>query len=115
MNTHCLYQTAHGSIWQHDHLGTIEVRFATWEVQFKVHNFLHFKQVVDRIDIQSCLFDLDDAVDNLWLDAPNGNQKFRLTLCEVIHLKDLLEGAAFSLYVYQTLFDLWGEVAILPE
>lgn len=115
MQSHCLHQTAHGTIWQHDHLGVIEIQFATWDAQFKVHNFLHFKQLVDRIDIQACIFDLDDAVDNLWLEAPNGDQKFRLTLCELIHLKELLAGAAFSLYVYQTLFELWGDLEIVGD
>lgn len=115
MHTHCLHQTVHGSIWQNDHLGVIEVRFTSWEAQFKIHNFIHFKRLVDGIDIRACLYDLDDAVDNLWLEAPNGDQRFRLTLCELIHLKDLLAGAAFSLYLYQTLFELWGEVDILSE
>lgn len=106
-----LYSNEYGSVSQCDVTNRISVRFANTTTSFRIDNFLNFKRLVDGVDIQTMIFDLSDVGDFSIIDAPNANHQFKLTLCEIIHLRQLLDGAKFALYVYEFLDGLLCETA----
>ncbi|MFN3783797.1 MAG: hypothetical protein ACK4R6_07750 [Spirosomataceae bacterium] len=104
--------TPFGEITQNDVTNCIDVIFGDVHVHFKIHNFLNFKDLVDKVDIHAMIFNLTDAFDYEFISAPNANKTLKLTLCELLHLRELLAQASFSLYVYQTLFAILGDFLV---
>lgn len=108
-------QLAHspfGQVLQNDLTNRIDVIFGEVHVHFKIHNFLNFKDLVDKVDIHAMIFNVSDEFDYEFISAPNANKTFKLTLCELLHLRELLTNASFTLYLYQTLFDILGDFVV---
>ena len=106
-----LYVNQHGGVYQCDKTNRICVHFADTVTRFRIDNFLNFKKLVDGVDIHTMIFDLSDACDHELIDLPNASKKIKLTLCEIIHLRELLDGAKFSLYVNEFLAEILHEPA----
>jgi hypothetical protein len=105
-----LYSSTHGIVFQCDRTHKIIVNFGGSSTSFKIQNFLNFKKMVDSVDIHSMIFNLSDDFDYGLIDAPNADTRYRLTLCEILHLRELLEGARFALYVKQTISEIFEEL-----
>jgi Mrp family chromosome partitioning ATPase len=101
-----LFSNAHGAVYQCDVSNKIYVSFAGNVTAFKVNNFIKFKQMVDSVNIHTMIFNLSDEYDYEVVDTPHAANKYVLTLCELIHLRELLAGARFALYVNTTLHTL---------
>ncbi len=105
-----LYSSIHGVVYQCDKTHRIIVHFGGKNTLFRIQNFLSFKKMVDSVDIHSMIFNLSDEFDYGLIDAPDADTRFRLTLCEILHLRELLEGSCFALYVEQTLAEIFEEL-----
>lgn len=106
-----LYVNNYGAVYQCDRTNRICVHFADTIASFRIDNFLNFKKLVDGVDIHTMIFDLSDDCDHELIDLPNASKKIKLTLCEIIHLRELLEGAKFALYMYDFLAEILYEPA----
>lgn len=92
-----LYRNEKGITYQCDLTNRIIVKFIDIEVQFRVQDFASFRRKVNSIDIMAMLFDLSDNSDFKVLESPTNQLSHRFTLCEVIQLRDLLNGTKFAL------------------
>lgn len=108
-----LYKTSKGQAYQCDLTNRIFLEFGGVTTAFKVHNFINFKRLIDGINIIDKLYDLSDEADFDIIDAPNSNQTFTLHLCDLIHLRELLSGAKFALYVNSFLNEVLGEYEVV--
>lgn len=106
-----LFENEHGGVYQCDKTYRIYVCFANTVAAFRIDNFLNLKRLVDNVDIHNMIYDLSDACDHEIIDLPNASKKIKLTLCEVIHLRELLEGAKFALYVNEFINETLYEIA----
>ncbi|WP_337040748.1 hypothetical protein [Emticicia sp. 17c] len=108
-----LYKTSKGLVYQCNLTNRVFLEFGGIVTSFKVHNFINFKRLIDSINIIDKLYDLSDEADFDIVKAPNSNQVFTLHLCEVIHLRELLSGARFALYVNSFLNEVLGEYEVI--
>jgi hypothetical protein len=107
-----LFENEQGGVYQCDKTNRIYVYFANTVAAFRIDNFLNFKRLVDSVDIHNMIYDLSDACDHEVIDLPNASKKIKLTLCEVIHLRELLAGAKFAIYVNDFLNDTFYETVV---
>lgn len=108
-----LYRNEKGIAWQCDLTNTIVVQFGHWHTQLKVQDFAIFRRKVNSIDIRAMLFDLSDACDAHLIESPKNGFSYQLTLCELIQLRDLLNGAKFALDLASMLHETLGGVEIM--
>ena len=108
-----LYRTNKGQAYQCNLTNRIFLEFGGMTTAFKVHNFINFKRLIDQINIIDKLYDLSDEADFDMIKAPNTNQTFTLHLCDLIHLRELLSGARFALYVNSFLNEVLGEYEVV--
>lgn len=101
-----LYQNSKGIITQCDRTNRIIVSFGSLRAHFKIQDFLKFRRDVNKIDIKSKLLDISDASDYEYIETPQYNISERLTLCELIQLRDLVNGAQFALDLNSLLHQL---------
>lgn len=108
-----LFRTNKGSAYQCNLTNRIFLEFGGLTTAFKVHNFINFKRLIDGINIIDKLYDLSDEADFDIIQAPNSNQTFTLHLCDLLHLRELLSGAKFALYVNSVLNEVLGEYEVI--
>ena len=108
-----LYQNQKGITWQCDLTNRVFMKFGESVTAFKVHDFLHFRRKVNSVDIHEMIFNLSDDSDFELIEAPQSGFSSHLTLCEIVQLRDLLDGTKFSLDVTTMLFEVLGEGALV--
>lgn len=106
-----LYQNQKGITWQCDITNRIYMKFGDTLTAFKVHDFLNFRRKVNKVDIHEMIFNLSDDYDFELIEAPQNGFSSQLTLCEIVQLRDLLDGTKFSLDVTSMLYEVLGEGA----
>ncbi len=92
-----LFQTPKGAAFQCDVTDRIYVRFGDMQADFRIHEFLNFRRAVNSIDIKSKLFNLSDECDFQYLEAPRQTFTRHFSLCELIQIRELVNGAHFAL------------------
>ncbi|MCU0468034.1 MAG: hypothetical protein MUF58_05485 [Arcicella sp.] len=106
-----LYQTQKGITWQCDITNRIYMKFGDSITAFRIQDFLNFRRKVNTVNIHEMIFNLSDDYDFELIEAPQNGFSSHLTLCEVIQLRDLLDGTKFSLDVTSMLYEVLGEGA----
>lgn len=101
-----LFQTAKGISYQCDSSNLIFIEFGGSSTTFRIQDFLNFRRILNGIDIQGKLYDLSDECDYEDIEAPKQNAFQRLTLCEVIQLRELVNGTYFGLQLNSLLHEL---------
>ncbi|CAG4993039.1 hypothetical protein DYBT9275_01091 [Dyadobacter sp. CECT 9275] len=76
------------------------------EASFKIQDFLNFRRVINNIDIRSKIFDLSDESDYQFIEAPRLNIYQKLTLCELIQLRELVNGTHFAIELNSLLHEV---------
>lgn len=92
-----IFQTAHGTVYQCNRRNRFLVEFAGGTSSFNVHDFLAFKSYVDTIDLEEMARNTCRIADVVVLMPPRSERCFVLMLPDVLHLRELLEGAKFML------------------
>jgi hypothetical protein len=80
--------------------------FGDMEASFRIQDFLNFRRFINKIDIHSRLFDLSDESDYEFVEAPQLNIYQKLTLCELIQLRELVNGTHFAIELNSLLHEL---------
>jgi hypothetical protein len=101
-----LFSTSKGYSFQCDTNSRIVVRFGDMEASFRIQDFLNFRRFINQIDIHSKIFDLSDESDYEFVEAPQVNIYQKLTLCEVIQLRELVNGTHFAIELNSLLHEL---------
>lgn len=100
-----LYTNAKGTAYQCDRSARIMVEFGGYTMAFKINDFLLFKCKVDSVDLHAMIFNLSDEYDFEIIEAPQANLSLKLTLCDLVNLRDLLAGAKFMLELNSLLYE----------
>ncbi|WP_353718145.1 hypothetical protein [Dyadobacter sp. 676] len=103
-----LFSTAKGYSVQCDLTSRIILHFGEIKASFKILDFLNFRRFINSIDIHSKIFDLSDESDYEFVEVPRLNMEHKMTLCEVIQLRELVNGTHFAIelnsMLHQVLF-----------
>ena len=105
-NTNELFSTSKGFSFQCDISSKIVVNFGDMQASFRIQDFLGFRRFINKIDIHSKIFDLSDESDYEFVEAPQLNIYQKLTLCELIQLRDLVNGTHFAIELNSLLHEL---------
>ena len=101
-----LFSTAKGYSVQCDLTSRIILHFGDIKAPFKILDFLNFRRFINSIDIRSKIFDLSDESDYEFVEAPQLNIGHKMTLCEVIQLRELVNGTHFAIELNSMLHQL---------
>ena len=96
-NRNELFSTSKGFSFQCDKSSRIVICFGEMIASFRIQDFLNFRRLVNNIDIKSRIFDLSDESDFEFVEAPQLNINQKLTLCELIQLRELVNGTHFAI------------------
>lgn len=100
-----LYTNTKGATYQCDRSARIVVEFGGGMMAFKINDFLNFKRKVDNVDLHAMIFNLSDEYDFEIIETPHANLSLKLTLCDLVHLRDLLAGTKFMLDLNSLLYE----------
>ncbi len=103
-----LFQTSKGASYQCDVTNRIILKFDSFELSLRIQQFQCLRRSLNQIDIKVRLFDLSDESDHLLVEAPMVNFRKKLTLCEIIQLRELVNGTYFALELNSMLHKLLG-------
>lgn len=92
-----LFSTAKGYSVQCDLTSRIILHFGEIQASFKILDFLNFRRFINSIDIHSKIFDLSDESDYEFVEVPRLDMGHKMTLCEVIQLRELVNGTHFAI------------------
>lgn len=101
-----LFSTAKGYSVQCDLTSRIILHFGDIKAPFKILDFLNFRRFINSIDIHSKLFDLSDESDYEFVEVPRLNMGHKMTLCEVIQLRELVNGTHFAIELNSMLHEV---------
>ncbi len=101
-----LFRTVKGFSVQCDLTSRIILHFGEMQATFRIQDFLNFRRFINSIDIRSKIFDLSDESDYEFVEAPQVNIYHKLTLCELIQLRELVNGTHFSIELNSLLHQL---------
>ncbi|BDD07928.1 hypothetical protein FUAX_03600 [Fulvitalea axinellae] len=91
--THLIFETEQGSIYQCDTQRRIILDYAGYTTAFRMDNFIQFLRMVGDIDIESKITSESRADDIEIIMPPQTDRCFVLTIRDLIDLTELLEGA----------------------
>ncbi|TDB62367.1 hypothetical protein [Arundinibacter roseus] len=107
-----LYRTPKGRSWQCDVTNRVYIQFEGTTIAFKVQDFSSFYRKVVAVNIHEMIFNLSDQYDFERIEAPQNGVSLKLTLCEILQLRDLLDGTKFALKLNSLLHEVFGEVSM---
>jgi hypothetical protein len=73
---------------------------------YKIHDFLIFQKKVSNVDILNMLYDLSDQSDAQLIETTKRNFSRNLTICEIVQLRELLNGTKFTLNLHSMLCNI---------
>ena len=92
-----LFDTKKGRSYQCDSSNSIVIDFAGHRSSYKLKDFLVFQRMVNRVDILDLIYDLSDRADSVLIETAKKNFSISLNICEIVMLRDLLNGTKFVL------------------
>ncbi len=110
---HELFTTPKGSVWQCDLTDKIYVSFKESILAFRVQDFFVFRRKIQAVDIHQMIFNLSDRYDFEIIESPQNQLLLKLTLCDILQLRELLDGGRFAIEMYSMLYEVLGNVEIV--
>ncbi len=101
-----LFETEKGYSYQCDTTNSIIIDFAGFISSYKVQDFLIFQRKVNSVNILEMLYDLSDQADVQLIETTKKNFSHKLNICEIVQLRELLNGTKFSLNLHSMLCDV---------
>jgi hypothetical protein len=106
LTNNVLFETEKGYSYQCDTTNSIILDFAGSVSTYKVQDFLIFQRKVNSVDVLNMLYDLSDKADAQLIETTKRNFSHKLTICEIIQLRELLNGTKFTLNLHSILSDV---------
>jgi len=88
-----IFRTDKGVVYQCDATQRLILAFWDTYTALSARDFAQFRRMVETIDVRQMALSTDLAHDVEILTPPRSERCYVLTLCEVIHLRELLSGA----------------------
>ena len=92
-----IFRTDKGVVYQCDASYRLILEFWDTHTLFSARDFARFRRMVETIDIRQMALSTAAADDVEILAIPQTERCYVLTLCEVVHLRELLNGAKVML------------------
>lgn len=106
LTTNILFETEKGYSYQCDLTNSIIINFVDTVSSYKIHDFLIFQRKVNSVDILNMLYDLSDHSDAQLIETTKKNFSRNLTICEIVQLRELLNGTKFTLNLHSMLCNI---------
>ena len=107
-----LFRVANGVSLQCDLTNRIYVQFHNTTAAFRIQDFFSFHRKVQSVNIHEMIYNLSDEFDFELIEAPQNGVSMELTLCQIIQLRELLEGTRFVLSLNSMLHEVLGECVL---
>ncbi|MDQ5928431.1 MAG: hypothetical protein QG594_205 [Bacteroidota bacterium] len=104
-----LFETNKGFSYQCNQTNTIVIHFGETVATYKVKDFLIFQRKINSLNILDMLYDLSDNCDFKLIETTKKNFSRNLTICEIIQLRELLNGTKFTLVLNSMLNQILNE------
>jgi hypothetical protein len=98
-----LFETEKGYSYQCDLTNSIIINFVDTVSSYRIQDFLIFQRKVNSVDILDMLYDLSDHADAQLIETTKRNFSRNLTICEIVQLRELLNGTKFTLNLHSML------------
>ncbi|UOX34459.1 hypothetical protein LXD69_02865 [Flavobacterium sediminilitoris] len=108
-----LFKSKNGYSYQCDITNSIVINFGGITSKYKVQDFLIFQRKVNSVNILDMLYDLSDTCDFKLIEATQKKFSRNLTICEIVQLRELLNGTKFTLVLNSMLNEVLSDVTIL--
>lgn len=106
LTTNVLFETEKGYSYQCDVTNSIIINFSDTISTYKIQDFLIFQRKVNSVDILNMLYDLSDQSDAQLIETTKRNFSRKLNICEIVQLRELLNGTKFTLSLHSMLCDV---------
>lgn len=103
LTTKILFETEKGYSYQCDLTNSIVINFTDTVSSYKIQDFLIFQRKVNSVDILDMLYDLSDHADVQLIETTKKNFSRNLTICEIVQLRELLNGTKFTISLHSML------------
>lgn len=108
-----LYSTSKGRALQCDLTSSIILHFKDFTWKFSVSDFLLFRKHIHAVDVKELLFNLSDECDFVSLRHARLASAVTLTLCDLIQLRELVDGTKFSLELVSLIHEVLGDYTVV--
>lgn len=92
-----IFTTDKGAVYQCDRTNRLILSFWGTHTPLSARDFAQFRRMVDTVNVQQMALSTEAADDIEILTPPRSERCYVLTLCEIIHLRELLNGANLML------------------
>lgn len=92
-----VFRTDRGVVYQCDASNRLILEFWDTHTQLSARDFAQFRRMVETVDVRQMALSTATADDVEILMPPRSERCYVLTLCEVVHLRELLSGAKLML------------------
>jgi hypothetical protein len=108
-----LYRVPKGCSWQCDLTNRVYIQFQETVAAFRLRDFFIFHRKVNAVNIHEMIYNLSDQYDFEIIEAPQQGVSMQLGLCDLIQLRDLLDGTKFALKLNSLLHEALGEISLV--
>lgn len=92
-----VFRTERGAVYQCDANRCLILEFWDTHTVLSARDFSAFRRMVQTVDLRQMALSTDSAHDVEILTPPRSERCYVLTLCEVVHLRELLNGTQWML------------------
>ncbi|MFS0491753.1 hypothetical protein [Leadbetterella byssophila] len=108
-----LYSTSKGRSLQCDLSNSIYIEFREYTWKFSITDFLVFRKNLHSVNVKELLFNLSDECDFVSLQHAKLSSSVTLTLCDLIQLRELVDGTKFSLELVSMIHEVLGDYEVV--
>jgi len=107
-----LFENKKGYSYQCELTNTIVVNFDGIITSYKIRDFLIFQRMVNSVNVLDMLYNLSDEGDFKLIEATKRNFSKELTICEIVQLRDLLNGTKFTLVLNSMVLEVLSDAVV---
>ena len=107
-----LFETKNSKSYQCDSTDSIVIVFNENKSTYKLKDFLIFQRMVNRVDILDMIYDLSDNCDSKLIETTKRNFSSNLNICEIVQLRELLNGTKFTIALNSMLNEVLNNVLV---
>jgi hypothetical protein len=111
-NKNLLFETKKGRCYQCDFTDSVVLIFNEKQSSYTLKEFLVFRRMVNSVAIVDMIYDLSDNCDARLIETCKRNFSSTLKICEIIQLRELLNGTKFIIQLNSILHEILNDVLI---
>lgn len=111
-NDNFLFETKKGNSIQCDETNSIIINFNGSSTSYKLQEFIIFQRMVNSVNVLDMIYDLSDDSDFKLIEASKRNFSKNMTICEMVQLRELLNGTKFTLTLHSMLNEVLNDILV---